>query len=101
MHVSKPEKHFFSNEDRKPHFSPNQVRVGYSSGIHTSLWDAYVSCSLLSFYSNHWFQKQQPQTLTLTLVYQVFVNNTHKWNTMFYSFFTKKYLEGSEKVQIT
>ena len=27
-------KNTFSNEDRKPHFSPNWVGLGYSSGIH-------------------------------------------------------------------
>lgn len=27
-------KNTFSNEDRKPHFPPNQVRLCYSSGIH-------------------------------------------------------------------
>lgn len=42
-------KNTFSNEDRKPHFSPNRVRLGYSSGIHGAPEMLMFSADCLAF----------------------------------------------------
>lgn len=87
MHVSKPEKHFFKRRQETTFFSQlGQARL--ECWYLWSSWDACVSCRLHSFSSNHPFQKQRPQILSLTPVYQTFINNTLQWNIMFYSLST-------------